>query len=118
MALGGRDEPRRVDPRLRRGAAIAIAVLIPVVVVAAYAVLGRPELPDAPLATRQIDEAAPDAVEVAVTRVEAEITASPDNAKAWSALAPVYLRLGRYDDAVNAYRQALRLSSTLPIYAA
>jgi cytochrome c-type biogenesis protein CcmH len=109
MALGGRDEPRRVDPRLRRGAAIAIAVLIPVVVVAAYAVLGRPDLPDAPLATRQIDEAAPDAVEVAVTRVEAEITASPDNAKAWSALAPVYLRLGRYDDAVNAYRQALRL---------
>ena len=73
MALGGRDEPRRVDPRLRRGAAIAIAVLIPVVVVAAYAVLGRPDLPDAPLATRQIDEAAPDAVEVAVTRVEAEI---------------------------------------------
>jgi cytochrome c-type biogenesis protein CcmH len=100
---------RSVDPRLRRAAAIATVVLIPVVGVAAYAVLRRPNLLDAPLASSQVDDSAPDAVEAAVAHVEAEIAASPDNAKAWSALAPVYLRLGRYDDAVAAYRQVLRL---------
>jgi cytochrome c-type biogenesis protein CcmH len=109
IAVGDDDKSRSVDPRLRRAAAIAIIVLIPVVVVAAYAVLGRPDLPDAPLSSRQVDAAAPDSVEAAVAHVEAEITASPDNAKAWSALAPVYLRLGRYNDAVAAYRQVLRL---------
>jgi cytochrome c-type biogenesis protein CcmH len=109
IAVGDGGGSRSVDPRLRRAAAIAIVVLIPVVGVAAYAVLRRPKLLDAPLASSQVDDSAPDAVEAAVAHVEAEIAASPDNAKAWSALAPVYLRLGRYDDAVAAYRQALRL---------
>jgi cytochrome c-type biogenesis protein CcmH len=109
LAVTDSDGSRSADPRLRRAAAIAIVVLIPVVVVVAYVVLGSPNLPDAPLASRQVDDSAPDAVEAAVAHVEAEITASPDNAKAWSALAPVYLRLGRYDDAVNAFHQVLRL---------
>lgn len=110
ITLGDRVEPGHVDPRLRRAAAIAIVLLIPVVVVAAYAVLGRPDLPDAPLSSRQVDAAAPDKVEAAVAHVEEEITASPGNAKAWSALAPVYLRLGRYNDAITAYRQVLRIN--------
>ena len=38
------------------------------------------------------------------------LAASPDNGPAWALVAPVYMRLGRFDDAVNAYRQSLRLN--------
>jgi cytochrome c-type biogenesis protein CcmH len=37
------------------------------------------------------------------------LAASPDDAKGWAVIAPVYMRLGRFDDAVNAYRETLRL---------
>ena len=42
--------------------------------------------------------------------VEAHLRAKPDDGKGWAVLAPVYMRLGRYDEAANAYGQALRLA--------
>ncbi len=108
-AAASAETPRRDDGSRRRVAALLAAALIPVVGAGVYARFGQPGLPDAPLASRNSDPSAPDAIEAAVAQVEAEASASPDNVKAWSALAPVYLRLGRYDDAVAAYRQLLRL---------
>jgi cytochrome c-type biogenesis protein CcmH len=45
-----------------------------------------------------------------VARIEANLAASPDNLKAWSTLAPVYMRLGRFQDAVTAYGKILALT--------
>ena len=97
-------------PWLRRVAAIAIAVALPVVAVVLYADLGRPGLPDTPLAGRKVDSHGMDAVAAAVAHVEQQLAANPDNGAGWSLIAPVYMKLGRFDDAVNAYRQALRLN--------
>ena len=41
--------------------------------------------------------------------VEAHLIANPDDGKGWAVIAPVYMRLGRYDDAAHAYSEALRL---------
>ena len=45
----------------------------------------------------------------ALAKVEAHLAASPDDGRGWEVVAPVYLRLGRHDDAVKAYAAALRL---------
>jgi cytochrome c-type biogenesis protein CcmH len=97
-------------PALRRWWAIAIVVAAPVVALALYADLGRPDLPDEPLAQRKVDTRGMSGVEAALAHVEQQLAANPDNGPSWSLVAPVYMKLGRFDDAVEAYRQSLRLN--------
>ena len=93
-----------------RGVAAAlILIVVPVVALGLYADLGRPDVADAPLAGRMADVKAADGVEAAIARMEAHLTASPDDAKGWAALAPVYMHLGRFDDAVRAFGEILRV---------
>ena len=70
---------------------------------ALYADLGRPDLPDAPLAQRKVDTRGMSGVEAALAHVEQQLAANPDDGPGWSLVAPVYMRLGRFDDAVEAY---------------
>jgi len=49
-----------------------------------------------------------------VARIEAHIAAHPDDGRAYEVVAPVYLRMGRYDDAVSARQQALKLLGPTP----
>ena len=44
-----------------------------------------------------------------VARVEAHLAANPDDGKRLGGVAPVYMRLGRFDDAVKAYGNVIRL---------
>ena len=97
-------------PGRRRWAAIAIVVAAPVVALALYADLGRPDLADSPLAERKVETHGVAGVEAALARVERQIAANPDNGPAWALVAPVYMKLGRFDDAAEAYRQSLRLN--------
>ena len=54
-------------------------------------------------------------IEAAVAAVEAQLIAKPDDGKGWAVIAPVYMRLGRYDDAAHAYAEALRLDGEDPL---
>ena len=69
-----------------------------------------PTLPDAPLAQRKVDTRGMSGVEAALAHVEQQLAANPDNGPGWSLVAPVYMKLGRFDDAVEAYTQSLRLN--------
>lgn len=93
----------------RRLAAIAALVLIPLIAAGLYWTLGSPGLPGMPLAARL--SAPPDGSDIAilVRRVEDHLAANPNDGRGYEILAPVYLKLGRLDDAVRAYRQAVRL---------
>ncbi|MFS8038843.1 c-type cytochrome biogenesis protein CcmI [Xanthobacter sp. AM11] len=95
--------------RRRRMAALAGLVLVPACAVALYGVLGTPALPGAPLATRL--SAPPDRGDVAilVRRVEEHLARNPDDGQGYEILAPVYLRIGRPQDAARAYGQAIRI---------
>ena len=44
-----------------------------------------------------------------MAKIEAHIAAHPDDGRAYEVVAPVYLRMGRYDDAVHARAQAITL---------
>lgn len=105
QAVSGPSEARR----LRSAAAALILIVVPVLALALYGELGRPEMPDQPLAERKPDLKTPEGVEAAVARIEAHLAALPDDAKGWSLIAPIYMRSGRFDAAANAYRQLLRL---------
>ena len=99
------------SPLLRRRiVAIVALLLVPAGATALYLRLGSPQLPGAPLAARvtAAHENAP--VAKLVAQVEAHLEKNPDDARGYAVLAPVYLRLGRFADAINANRKAIALS--------
>jgi len=94
----------------RRATAAAGLLLLPIGAAALYLVLGSPQLPGEPLAERM--RAAPQdrSFESMIAQVEAHLERNPDDARGYDVIAPVYLRLGRFADAVNARRKLLVLS--------
>jgi cytochrome c-type biogenesis protein CcmH len=95
--------------RRRRATALAALIALPFGAVAFYALLGSPNLPGQPQAARR--ETPPEQRPVAdlVARVEAHLENNPEDGRGWEVIGPVYMRLGRYDDAVKARRNVLRL---------
>jgi cytochrome c-type biogenesis protein CcmH len=93
----------------RRAVAVIVLVILPLGAAGLYVGLGSPWLPDQPLAARL---AAGDgqSVDSLIARVETHLERSPDDGRGWEVIAPIYLRLGRFDDAVKAWRNALRLN--------
>ncbi|WP_024517487.1 c-type cytochrome biogenesis protein CcmI [Bradyrhizobium sp. Tv2a-2] len=98
--------PLQSNQALRRLAAVVALVGLPAVALAVYLPMGSPRLPDFPLAARS---RAPDAqpLDGLVAQVEQHLEQNPTDGRGWSVLAPVLLRLGRYDEAVRAFRNSL-----------
>ncbi len=96
----------------RRVTAIAGLVLLPAGAFALYLTLGSPDLPGEPLAARVQTSAEARNVQDMVARVEDHVARNPKDGKAWEVLAPVYMRLGRYDDAVRAWGNVISLNGS------
>jgi cytochrome c-type biogenesis protein CcmH len=96
----------------RRVTAIAGLVLVPVGAVTLYLALGSPDLPGASLASRVQTPSEAGKVETMVAQVEDHLARNPKDGRAWEVLAPVYMRLGRYDNAVRAWRNAISLNGS------
>jgi len=97
----------------RRGTAIAGLALLPVGAVAIYLALGSPDMPGAPLGARLVAQNDNDrSIEALVAKVELHVAGNPNDGRAWEVLAPVYMRIGRYPDAVTAWRNAIRLNGS------
>jgi cytochrome c-type biogenesis protein CcmH len=95
------------NTRLRRSAAVIALVGLPVIAVALYLPLGSPRLADFPLAKRNSAPDGTQPLETLVAQVETHLEKNPTDGRGWNVLAPVLERLGRYDDAVRAYRNAI-----------
>jgi cytochrome c-type biogenesis protein CcmH len=94
---------------VRLAAATAI-VLIPALTLGLYSLFGRPDLPDAPLSARlQSTESGKTEIAAAIVRIEAHLRDHPEDGRGWDVIAPVYLRLGRAEDARRAFTEAIRL---------
>lgn len=103
----GRDGPVQGNLKLRRVAAILALVGLPVIASSFYFVLGSPRLDDFPLAERSRVADTNQPLANLVAQVEAHLEKNPTDGRGWTVLAPVLSRLGRYDDAVRAYRNAI-----------
>ncbi|MFG1478082.1 c-type cytochrome biogenesis protein CcmI [Xanthobacter sp. V4C-4] len=93
----------------RRAAAVMALLLVPLFGAGLYVYLGSPDLPGAPLAARMAAPADRGDVAILVRRVEDHLARNPDDGAGYEVLAPIYLRLGRFDDAARAYTQAIRV---------
>ncbi|KIZ42954.1 MULTISPECIES: c-type cytochrome biogenesis protein CcmI [Rhodopseudomonas] len=92
---------------LRRAVAVIALVGLPALAVAFYLPLGSPRLDDAPLAQRAQAPPTSQPLENLVEQVEAHLEKTPTDGRGWAVLAPVQAKLGRFDDAVRSYRNAI-----------
>lgn len=74
-----------------------------------YAYLGRPDLPAEPLSTRGATNEEVD-LATAIKTIEARLKDNPDDLRGWQVIAPAYMQLGRYADAVKALRRVNALA--------
>jgi cytochrome c-type biogenesis protein CcmH len=95
--------------RHRRAAAVSALVLIPLGAAGLYVSLGSPNLPGQPLALRLAAPADANSMAGLIARVETHLERNPDDGRGWEVIAPVYMRLSRFDDAIRAYRNTLKL---------
>ena len=113
LAAADAQAPPAADPALRlrhrRWTAVAAFVVIPLGAICVYLVLGSPNLPGQPLAQRFAAPADANSVAGLIARVETHLERNPDDGRGWDVVAPIYMRLGRFDDAIRAYRSALKL---------
>jgi cytochrome c-type biogenesis protein CcmH len=101
-------EPAAILGRRRRAVAIVALAALPAGALALYLLVGSPSLPGQPLATRI---AAHDrSIERLIAQVEERLARNPQEGRGWEVIAPIYLRLGRYEDAIRARRHALALN--------
>ncbi len=109
-AEGHKDESEKTLLWRRRLTALAGLVLLPIGATALYIGLGSPQMPGQPLAARLQAVHQDRSVQSLVSQVEKHLEINPDDARGYEVVAPVYLRLSRFADAVNARRQLLRIS--------
>ena len=102
----GRRRPHRVSGRValpRRSRWSACRLLS----MALYLPLGSPRLGDFPLAERTGRPPPAQPLDNLVAQVEAHLEKNPTDGRGWNVLAPVLMRLGRYDDAARAFRNSI-----------
>jgi cytochrome c-type biogenesis protein CcmH len=97
------------SPWRRRAVALAALVLLPLGAGSLYLSLGSPHQPGQSAADRRAPPSERDSIVALVARVEAHLAQNPGDARGWEVLAPVYMQLGRFDDAVNARLNVLRI---------
>jgi cytochrome c-type biogenesis protein CcmH len=73
-------------------------------------IFGRLGLPDQPLAARLALPPEQQSIEIQIANVERALRKNPKDAAGWSAIAPVYLRIGQFEKAADAYRRAMLLA--------
>lgn len=104
----------KVSGTTAKAALLGVAVALPLLVLGLYLVYGSPRLPDQPLVARLEDPASEQNLAALVARVEARLREHPEEGEGWEVIAPVYMSWRRYNDAADAYSQAIRLLGESP----
>jgi cytochrome c-type biogenesis protein CcmH len=114
QAQGQEGDGGRLARKRRRAVALVALIGLPALVLPVYALLGSPSLPARPFLTNTSDDPASLDLATLIGQVEAHLAAHPDDGKGYEAVAPAYLRLGRYEDALRARSEAVRLLGETP----
>jgi cytochrome c-type biogenesis protein CcmH len=99
--------------RRRASSALALSA-VPLLALLVYGAFGSPGEPDQPLSARLRSEPSQQDFALSLARIETHLAGNPTNGRGWAVLAPVYLRLERYDDAVRAFGSAVRNGADSP----
>lgn len=101
-------------PTPHRRLAAALGICVPLAAIAIYLAVGAPGRPDMPLSARL--KAPIETADVArlIASVEARLAAHPEDGQGWDVIAPVYLRMGAFAKAIDAYARAMRILGETP----
>lgn len=88
------------------------ALSLPVISIPFYYTTGTPEVivPSTNASSENTPPTMAELLQIAERRLES----SPDDLNGWKAVAPVYLRMGRFEDSENAYQNIIRLEGKTP----
>lgn len=102
-----------------RGWGIAVLLAVPLAALGLYLALGEPRgLDPAQVAGGDDHQITPEQVQEMVAQLAQRLENEPDNLEGWTMLARSYSFLGRYDEAVRAYRHlAERMPDDAQLYA-
>jgi cytochrome c-type biogenesis protein CcmH len=111
IAASSATQNRSVAPSegLKQSALVAAFLAVPIAAVLLYVSWGSPAMPDMAIAARGDRDLTQQSLEQLVSRAEAQLAKNPNDIRGWKVLAPIYLSMGRMDDAVIAWRNALRI---------
>jgi cytochrome c-type biogenesis protein CcmH len=90
---------------------LLFALFIPLIVAPVYWHFGKPAMADTPLAPRIADAVKTNDFEGMLAQVEKHLAEKPDDVEGWKVVAQAYSKLGRYEDAAQAY---LKVASLQP----
>lgn len=110
-AAGDREaQPGETESSIRRRRASSALALssVPLLALLIYGAYGAPDQPDQPLAQRIAASEAGQDLPMAIARIETHLAKNPGDLRGWALIAPIYMRQGRYDDAVRAFSVATR----------
>jgi cytochrome c-type biogenesis protein CcmH len=93
----------------RRALTVGAFVLLPGIAAAFYLALGSPQLPGQPLAERVHAPHQGRSISSLVSEAEAHLERNPGDIRGYEVLVPVYMRMGRFADAVSAQHKLLTL---------
>jgi cytochrome c-type biogenesis protein CcmH len=94
----------------RRAAAVTALIVLLLLPVGLYAALGSPNIPGQPAYARTATPPDHQTVANLIGQVEERLAQNPNDGAGWQIIGPVYMRLGRFDDAVTAFRKSLVLN--------
>ncbi|KAA0076344.1 c-type cytochrome biogenesis protein CcmI [Tardiphaga sp. P9-11] len=95
------------SPGFRRAVSLLALIGLPLLAIGFYLPLGSPAMPDFPLAARNQSPSPTQPLNNLVAQVEQHLEKNPTDGRGWTVLAPVLAKIGRTDDAVRAFRNAI-----------
>lgn len=102
-------------PRLlERSMMIVIGVCLPALAFGLYLHYGSPNVPDEPLLARLKQPVSAKNVPELIARVEQRLRNHPNDGEGWEVIAPIYVSVGRFGDAINAFKRAITLLGPSP----
>ena len=108
-----RNELARAAPWRGRIVALVALIGVPALVLPLYAMMGSPGVPGRPFDAMPESSGGGD-LGTMIGRVEARLAEHPEDGKGFEVLAPIYMRLGRFGDALRARAEAVRLLGETP----
>ncbi|MBV8428720.1 MAG: c-type cytochrome biogenesis protein CcmI [Hyphomicrobiales bacterium] len=108
-----RNELASAAPWRRRIVALVALIGVPALVLPLYAMMGSPGVPGRPFDAMPESSGGGD-LGTMIGRVEAHLAEHPEDGKGFEVLAPIYMRLGRFGDALRARAEAVRLLGETP----
>lgn len=106
--------PDPAAPAPARGLALVLALLVPVLALAVYFAIGRPDALDFRTPAMADAQAMPMDMAQAVASLEQRLREEPDNLEGWLLLARSYRAMERFDDMLRATSSAMALAPEQP----